>query len=144
MVLYSPDDTPPYSISTTALYTCNAGFSLVGEATSQCVDGNDQATSVGIWTGTPPVCLGKASCFSTIYIYAFPVIAIQCSTLNIENGMISYTPDATPPYSINTMANYTCNTGFSLMGNALRACVDDNDQADTNGTWNGTDPSCQG
>ena len=59
MVSYSPDDTPPYSISTTALYKCNAGFSLVGEATSLCVDENDQANTAGVWTGTPPLCLRK-------------------------------------------------------------------------------------
>ena len=58
--------------------------------------------------------------------------------------MISFTPDTTPLYAINTMANYTCNAGFSLMGNTVRICVDANDQANTDGVWNGTDPVCQG
>ena len=37
---------------------------------------------------------------------------------------------------IGSMANYSCNEGFILNGNATRICQD-------NGEWSGDDPTCQ-
>ncbi len=53
--------------------------------------------------------------------------AIVCNELSaIENGMISYSPDSEgPEYDLSTMATYSCNDGFVLVGpNEVRICED--------------------
>ena len=34
----------------------------------------------------------------------------------VANGMISYSPDMTAPYSVGTVASHSCNPGFELIG----------------------------
>ena len=70
---------------------------------------------------------------------------IECPTLIAPaNGQVSYTTDMSSPFDIGTVATFSCDTGFSLNGTiATFTCADD-DQADTIGTWGGTEPSCLG
>ena len=60
-----------------------------------------------------------------------------CPDLTIPaNGMVTTTDGAT---TYNSMATYTCNTGYNLNGNAMRTC-----EAGVGGVggWTGTDPTC--
>ena len=70
---------------------------------------------------------------------------IKCPALTAPiNGQVSYTTDMSSSFDIGTIATFSCDAGFSLNGDtATLACADD-DQADTIGTWGGTEPSCLG
>ena len=62
-------------------------------------------------------------------------IAVDCQGLAaIKNGAIYYNTGKT---TYSTIAQYTCNTGYNLIGSESRICQSD-------GTWNSTDPSCIG
>ena len=72
--------------------------------------------------------------------------AIICRTLpNILNGFITYAPDTTPDYDLDTVATYDCDAGFvlelSLGGSETRACVDD-DGLDAIGVFDRQAPIC--
>ena len=55
MVSSFVDTTAEFEIMTIAIHTCNAGFALVGDVTRTCAD-DDQADTVGVWSGSPPYC----------------------------------------------------------------------------------------
>ena len=79
--------------------------------------------------------------------YFLPITptAIECSVLTAPtNGRVSYSTDMTEPFSIGTVATFTCDDDYTLNGaTATLTCADDN-QADTLGTWGGSEPSCLG
>ena len=61
------------------------------------------------------------------------VAVIDCGSLgNPENGMVSV---STTTY--NSVANYSCNTGYNLTGEMSRTCLD-------TGLWSGSEPTCTG
>ena len=63
-------------------------------------------------------------------------VAIQCTDLPlVPNGIIDYGPD-------NTVAQYSCDTGYYLQGNDARSCGGNG--LSTVGVWSGRDPSCLG
>ena len=69
-------------------------------------------------------------------VYPIFYTVIECPELStIDNGRISYSPDTTANFDQGTVATYTCDDRFSLVGNRERTC-----QAD--GTFSGTDPFC--
>ena len=37
----------------------------------------------------------------------------------------------------NSVANYTCNSSYALMGDAMRTCLE-------TGSWSGDEPTCSG
>ena len=140
--------TEPFSIGTVATFTCNDDYTLNGAtATLTCADDN-QADTLGTWGGSEPSCLGKAY-VQTIKLYITHLIispaAIECSALTAStNGRVSYSTDMTEPFSIGTVATFTCDDDYTLNGaTATLTCADDN-QADTLGTWGGSEPSCLG
>ena len=55
-----------------------------------------------------------------------------CGPLSINDGSVD-----TGLSIEGVIANYTCNTGFSLVDNAERVCQ-------SSGQWSGMNPSCQG
>ena len=68
----------------------------------------------------------------------------MCPALEeLENGQITYDIDSTTDFALDAVATHACNEGFSLVGEATRTCMDD-DQADTIGVWSEVAPSCQG
>ena len=71
--------------------------------------------------------------------------AIECSALTAPtNGGVSYSTDMTEPFSIGTIATFICDDDYTLnSATATLTCADDN-QADTLGTWGGSEPSCLG
>ena len=64
-----------------------------------------------------------------------------CDELDmIANGMISYNADMTAPYNVGTVATYSCNAGFELVGSAMRTC----ENAGFSGAvFSGQAPTCE-
>ena len=79
--------------------------------------------------------------------YTFKIIShaavILCSPLDVPvNGQIIYTTEHHSNHTVDTIATYSCNVGYALVGDNQRVCVDD-DQLDTMGQWNGSAPLCE-
>ena len=78
-------------------------------------------------------------------------IAVCMELMAIPNGMISYSPDMTAPYSVDTVATYTCNSGFrfvagSGVGDQMRTCTEVTESESTvvsGATFGGMAPSCE-
>ena len=105
-----------------ATYTCDTGYGLSGDMTRSC--GGDGSSTNGVWSGFAPTCN-----------------SITCTSLSpIANGRISYSPDTTSPFDIETMATYSCDVGYFLSGSDTRMCVGDG--ASVSGMWSGTAPIC--
>ena len=71
-------------------------------------------------------------------------ITAVCSALDaIANGMISYSTDMTAPYSVGTVATYSCNSGYELSttGDEMRTCMDNGDGSGS--SFGGSAPTCQ-
>ena len=71
---------------------------------------------------------------------------ILCSeTPALGNGRVSITPNSDSPYfGLGSVAAYSCNTGFVLVGQTTRVCEDTNGGTVTTGAWSGSAPTCQG
>ena len=54
-ITYSPDTIADFDLGTSATHECNDGFILRGNVIRVCEEGAPGST-VGIWSGTPPVC----------------------------------------------------------------------------------------
>jgi len=89
-------------------YSCNSGYGLSGPSERIC-----QAN--GKWSGIAPTC--------KYHQCDFPG--------NLENGDASSTT-----YTYGSRITYTCKTGYNLVGDAVRMCMDD-------GRWTGSMPVCQ-
>ena len=79
--------------------------------------------------------------YTKILLYCYT--AIECPSITLTNGMVAYAADNSPPFSLGTVATYTCSPGFALVGDMTRTCMDD-DQADIVGVWSGVASSCEG
>ena len=66
----------------------------------------------------------------------------MCTSLGTPtNGLISYGPDTTSPYNYQTVATYSCNTGYGLFGDdTSRQCVS---STPGDAGWNGAAPTCE-
>ena len=62
-----------------------------------------------------------------------------CPQLVLVDGSVSYEGDSDnlPPYDVATEATYSCDTGFTLIGEHRRQCLYSN-------TWSGSDSVCEG
>ncbi|XP_064387965.1 uncharacterized protein LOC135336171 isoform X3 [Halichondria panicea] len=124
ILIYGPDTAEPYDFGTVATHQCIDGFDLVGDGMRTCVS-DRSGTITGIWNNSAPVCS--------------PIV---CTALSVpDNGLISYSPDTTPPFDYLTTATYDCNTGFALSGSiprTLAVCEDLN-----GGEWVGGRNTCE-
>ncbi len=71
-------------------------------------------------------------------------IAITCPPLTAPtNGSVTYssTSDENGNYAFNAMANYSCDTGFAVVGNKTRTCTGDG--SSTTGVFNGEAAFCE-
>ena len=67
-------------------------------------------------------------------MYISPLTVVNCGTLsNPANGQVSHTDGTT----LGQTATYSCNTGYSLVGDSNRTCQ-------ATGEWSGNVPACQG
>ena len=75
---------------------------------------------------------------NNMYIECVPVpIVITCTDLpSLANENVDYgagSPDSRP---VDTVATYTCDTGYTLNGDSTRTCRSDR-------LWSGSAPTCQ-
>jgi hypothetical protein len=100
-------NTPTTTYNSAATYACTAGYTLSSTTPRVC-----QADKT--WSGTAPTCA-----------------PVDCGPLTApENGFVS-----APTTTYNSVATYSCTTGYGPSGSSTRTC-----QAD--GTWNGSAPTC--
>ena len=110
-------------------YQCNDGYRLTETAQRTCqYDGR--------WNGKAPTCTRKLNIDSentNSEIHNVCIAAIKCPYLQIPlNGIVRVSGTI-----MGSSADYTCNSGFKLIGIAWRKCQD-------NGEWSGEPPTCQG
>ena len=55
-----------YQSGTVATHDCSSGFSVVGDATRTCMDG--EGSGMGVWSGTAPTCERKLKLVFTIIV----------------------------------------------------------------------------
>jgi sushi, von Willebrand factor type A, EGF and pentraxin domain-containing protein 1 len=95
------------SYGASAVFACDAGYTLSGAATVTC-----QPDST--WSAAPPTCVIK-----------------DCGPLAAPaNGAV-----AAAVTTAGSVAMYSCNAGYGLVGGAMRTCG-------TAATWGGTAPTC--
>ena len=122
------------TVSSTATYTCNINYALVGSQIREC-------TADAGWNGEDPLC-SKCNQNHSIedksdrnYILFYTYHAVRtCEELVIANGNVSVDIGQLVEGAI---ASYTCNIGYTLSSNRRRLCQ-------SNGQWNGTDATCEG
>ena len=122
-----------------ATYTCQTSCTPVGDITRVCINGS--------WSGSMPSCNGEQvpNLYNIIIILSF--LRLKSSTItptshNIDigcgalsdpaNGMVTIVSNST-----HLVAEYECNAGYYLTGDAIRMC-------DCNGEWLGDDVTCEG
>ncbi|GAB1606857.1 sushi, von Willebrand factor type A, EGF and pentraxin domain-containing protein 1-like [Argonauta hians] len=87
-------------------YVCYSGYKLVGDTERRCTENLT-------WTGQEPKC-----------------VPFQCRTLRAPpNGHLKV------EYSVNSLANYSCDAGYQLQGPESRRCREDE-------SWTGSEPKC--
>ena len=65
-----------------------------------------------------------------------------CPDLTVPaNGMISYNMETSSPRPEDTVATYTCDTGYTLSGGITIARTS---TCGSDGVWSGSPPTCQG
>ena len=71
---------------------------------------------------------------------------VTCEVLSQPgNGMISFTPGPNSlSRGLGSVATYSCDPGYALVGQTTRTCEDTNGGTVTTGTWSGAQPYCQG
>ncbi len=73
-----------------------------------------------------------------IILIAANVTALACTGLmDLVNGDITYDIDTINNRPVDTVATYTCDTGYTLNGGSTRTCGSD-------GVWSGSSPKCEG
>ncbi|XP_053943647.1 complement receptor type 1-like isoform X2 [Cuculus canorus] len=110
------DYTTDLLLGATITFTCNAGYRLVGTPSAQCVVTGNEVS----WDGTPHCTI------------------IPCSPPPaIENGKLF---NGDRDFVFGMAATYSCNKGFSLIGDTTIHCtMDDN----LEGVWSGPAPECK-
>ena len=62
-----------------------------------------------------------------------------------DNGEITVAPGSNSlSHGLGSVATYSCDPGYALVGQTTRTCEDTNGGTVTTGTWSGTPPHCQG
>ena len=67
------------------------------------------------------------------------ILANECPSLSLTNGVITYATDSIPDFEIGTVATHSCDPGFGLVGDMTRTCMN----AGLFGVWSGSAPTCE-
>ena len=110
-------------------YSCDSGFELIGNRTQTC-----ELTPNGtFWSSERPRCICKYGyCNAHKEMHTFKiVVAVICGDPGTPgNGSTSVISD-----TVGSVANHTCNEGFTLEGASERMCLQ-------NGSWSDSLPTC--
>ncbi|KAM9147232.1 C4b-binding protein alpha chain-like isoform 2-T2 [Pangshura tecta] len=123
-LLHGKVDITDLSFGSSITFSCDEGFRLVGQKTSQCVISERGVT----WNHEIPLC-------DDIPCHPPP---------EIKDGM--YSNDPSSHYTYGSTVTYRCNAvprgtdSFSLIGEASIHCTSDEEQ---NGVWSGAPPECK-
>ncbi|XP_064386204.1 uncharacterized protein LOC135334805 isoform X2 [Halichondria panicea] len=102
------------TFGSTATYTCNTGYNIVGSEIRTC-GASITSGPTGVWSPAAPVCE-----------------IVNCGSLDApSNGAV----DTSSGTTFMMTATYTCNTGYTLTGANTRTCG-------SGGMWSGSDPTC--
>ncbi len=120
----------------TATYVCFSAYRLVGMSVRTCA-------SNGTWSSsTVPVCQRKDMVYMlSVHVPVAIIIEIACSDLpSLVNGNIDYSGAESPgSRPVDTVATYTCNSGYTLNGSSTRTCRSDGNDI----VWSRSAPICQ-
>ncbi|NWU31286.1 C4BPA protein, partial [Dyaphorophyia castanea] len=102
-----------FTFGMTASYSCNQGFSLIGEATLFCTIGR---AFQGVWSGAAPECK-----------------EIRCENPRVTNGrkLSGFGTE----HTYGDTVSFECNPGYSMKGSSVVTC-------DANSTWTPPLPTC--
>ena len=80
------------------------------------------------------LCIYGPPCTNTCFVFIFHFASeIDCGPLgDPANGEVSLSS-----IMINSVATYSCNTGYTLTGDDMRTCLE-------TGLWSGSEPICTG
>ncbi|XP_064387615.1 uncharacterized protein LOC135335886 isoform X2 [Halichondria panicea] len=132
IVTYNTEPVPPFPAGASAMFECVDGFSPVttspGESTKFPLPGELILLECG------EIVQGEGGVF--VRNGTSSQVELDCTRLcdnlpPLFNGMITYN---TSQGLHNTVATYTCNDGFTLLGSHLRICEE--------GVWEEASPSC--
>ena len=60
------------------------------------------------------------------------------------DGRVTFSADSLAPFTLNTMATYTCDEGYGhSAGSTIRTCGPNPVNTDSEGTWSGSAPACE-
>ena len=62
--MFASDTSAPYDFGTTATYSCNSGYSLVGDEVRTC--GGDGSSTMGVWDLNEPSCEGMLAAYNDL------------------------------------------------------------------------------
>ncbi|XP_042655849.1 complement receptor type 1-like isoform X2 [Tyto alba] len=100
----------------TITYTCDLGYRLIGKSSAKCVLGNNEV----VWDSNP-------------YCEIIPCLPPPV----IKNGQVT---DGDRDFTFGMAVTYSCNKGFSLIGDATIHCMTDDN---LNGVWSSPAPECK-
>ena len=79
---------------------------------------------------------------SRISLIPLSFIGIRCTELILDHGKITYAPASESPYHYHgTVASFTCNEDFELVGSSTRTCTGDGNTIQ--GYWTGVLTYCE-
>ncbi|XP_064398669.1 sushi, von Willebrand factor type A, EGF and pentraxin domain-containing protein 1-like isoform X2 [Halichondria panicea] len=116
-------DNSNIGLGSVATYSCNLGYVLVGHTTRVCQSLYGGASAA--WSVNPPICREAVYC---------PVLTAP------GNGSVTVSSGFNP-LSVGSVATYSCDPGYALLGTTTRNCADPD--SDSVGTWTGAMPECQ-
>ncbi len=112
------------TLSSTATYTCNPGYTRSGDQTRTCQANRN-------WSGSEPSCNREYDHQYQIQIY-FCRLAVNCSSLDAPtNGAV----DTSSGTTFNQVATYSCIPGYMISGATTRTCQ-------ASGSWSPAPPTC--
>ena len=100
-----------------------------------------------LWSGSEPMCTGKMQMYE-VSVHPFLCLATKNTcfvfilylTSDIDCGPLDDPAKGEVSLSstiFTSVANYSCNTGYTLTGDDMRMCFE-------TGLWSGSEPTCTG
>ena len=111
------------TLGSVATYTCDHGYDLVGTTAIECLYTKE-------WSDVAPVCKRKylLCAYDTPYTLYIMHAAVDCGPLPApENGDVKHVPHTL----LHSLAKFSCNKGFELVGHEVLKCEYDGEYSDS-------------